>query len=359
MPFKLEKLFKDVFAPGKGDIVTILHDLPHGKLTDHKEWQERREMALEWHKEMASFANTYGITVKPLISYEATGSQNADIPEYGQSTDGKIRIEDAAAASTIVICMPQYSATAPLMGFAKKYPKLRVASMPMVKRSMQETALSADYSKIARICAKLAPFFKQAQGIEVKFSTGHTCYFDTSNHNAVLEDNGILHPVEGGPLMRLRNLPSGEVAICPNENEDSRTNGEIPVVYDKEVAVFVLKNNQIIDVKGETQTAKAMKQKFADEKALRNIAEVAIGCNDKAVVTGNVLEDEKAGFHWAYGRSEHLGGKTDIKAFSSLDKVCHQDIVYAIGSPVLCAQFDFILPDNKRMTAIKDGKLII
>ena len=39
-----------------------------------------------------------------------------------------------------------------------------------------------------------------------------------------------------------------------------------------------------------------------------------------AIVTGNVLEDEKAGFHWAYGRSEHLGGVTGPDAFTSLSR---------------------------------------
>jgi len=88
-----------------------------------------------------------------------------------------------------------------------------------------------------------------------------------------------------------------------------------------------------------------------------NIAEVAIGCNDKAVVTGNVLEDEKAGFHWAFGRSDHLGGIIGIHAFSAPDKVIHKDIVYAIGNPIVCSKLDFIFMDGKRKTAICEGCL--
>ncbi len=102
-----------------------------------------------------------------------------------------------------------------------------------------------------------------------------------------------------------------------------------------------------------------MRQAFRDEKAMRNIAEVAIGCNDKAVVTGNVLEDEKAGFHWAYGRSDQFGGAVSPKDFSSPDKVVHQDIVYAKGSPIVCQQLDFIFPDGTRQTVIRDGVLHI
>ena len=38
---------------------------------------------------------------------------------------------------------------------------------------------------------------------------------------------------------------------------------------------------------------------FAADPMRGNIAEMAFGCNDDAKVTGNILEDEKAGFHWA------------------------------------------------------------
>jgi leucyl aminopeptidase (aminopeptidase T) len=93
--------------------------------------------------------------------------------------------------------------------------------------------------------------------------------------------------------------------------------------------------------------------------ALRNVAEVAIGCNDKAVVTGNVLEDEKAGFHWAYGRSDHLGGTVGPKDFTAPIRALHQDIVYAKGNPVVCRRLDFVFPDGTRRTVIRDGVLSI
>jgi hypothetical protein len=92
---------------------------------------------------------------------------------------------------------------------------------------------------------------------------------------------------------------------------------------------------------------------------LRNIAEVAIGCNDRAVVTGNTLEDEKAGFHWAYGRSDLFGGRIGVEDFSSPDKVRHVDLVYARGNPIVCTRFDFLFLDGTRQTAIIDGVLCV
>ena len=57
----------------------------------------------------------------------------------------------------------------------------------------------------------------------------------------------------------------------------------------------------------------------------RNIAELGIGCNPQAVVTGNPLEDEKVGLHIAYGMSTHLGGK--------IKSDMHYDIIHAKGCP--------------------------
>ena len=116
-------------------------------------------------------------------------------------------------------------------------------------------------------------------------------------------------------------------------------------------------NADHIDVRGKGSEAEEMRQRLNQEEALRNIAEVAIGCNDKALVTGNVLEDEKAGFHWAYGRSDHLGGTVGPDDFSSPHRVYHKDIVYARGNPIVCQRLDFIFEDETKRTAIVDGEL--
>jgi hypothetical protein len=92
---------------------------------------------------------------------------------------------------------------------------------------------------------------------------------------------------------------------------------------------------------------------------LRNIAEVAIGCNDRAVVTCNTLEDEKAGFHCAYLRSDLFGGSISIEDFSSPNNVRHIDLFYAWGNSIVCTRFDFLFPDGTGQTAIIDGVLCV
>ena len=357
MAFELEKFFIDVFAPQASDVVTFMYDLPHGEIQDHLAWQERRAMANDWHQQISAFSQKYGFSVNPIVLYEATGAHARDLPEFGQSAGTTVRLEDVVRDSTILISMPQFSATAPLLVLTKKYENLRVASMPLVSKAMEETGLSADYNKVARTCAQLAPLFEQSEGIEILFSTGHTCYFDTSDHKPARQDNGRLHP--GKEALRLRNFPSGEVWVVPNESPESKTRGEIPVSYGDETAIFIVERNMIVDVRGDGPMARQRRQEFLEEKALRNVAEVAIGCNDKAVVTGNILEDEKAGLHWAYGRSEFLGGTVSPKDFSAPDKVLHQDIVYAKGNPIVCERFDFIFPDGTRQMVIADGVLTL
>ena len=357
MSFSLERLFVDVFGPQTGDAVTIMYDLPHGEVQDTQEWRDRRQMAEEWHQGIAQFSQKYGFSLHPVATYEATGAHNGELPEYGLRQGNSVRLENIAGDSTIIISMPQFSASAPLIVLTKKYQKLRVASLPGVTKAMQETGLSADYSRIAESCAQLAPLFDQSDGIEVTFSTGHACHFDISDHKPAIRDDGRLYPGADPGAFRLRNLPSGEVCVVPNEDPSSGTMGEIPVSYGGEVTVFVVQRNQIIDVRGDGPMAAERRQEFGDEKALGNVAEVAIGCNDRAVVTGNVLEDEKAGFHWAYGRSDHLGGTVGPKDFSAPNRALHQDIVYAKGNPIVCSRLDFVFPDGTKRTVIREGVL--
>jgi len=358
MDFNLEKLIVDVFAPAD-EVVSIMYDLPTAIIPDHDEWAARRDMAGQWHKTINSFASKYNIKLNPLITYRATGAHNMDLPEFGKCEDSKVRIAEMIKQSTIILSMPEFSASAPLLIFTQNNPGLRVASMPTIKKSMEQSGLAADYSLVARDCTKLAALFNNSIGVEVLFSTGHKCYFDISDNKLPLQDNGRLHKNMPVDEPRLRNLPSGEVCVTPNENSDSLTKGKLPIMQKGQLLVLNVERNIIIDIEGESDEAAKLNLEFKTEPAMSNIAEVAIGCNDMARVTGNLLEDEKAGFHWAYGRSDHLQGKIGVKDFSSPDKVIHLDFVYAKGSPIVCKKLEFVHHDGRKTLAILDGERVV
>jgi len=359
MAFDLAKFFDDVFKPQRGEIVTVMHDVPHGKIGDNDMWKERREMASQWREDLAGMADRWGITVNPPAIYAATGGNNADLPEMCAMGGEERPIADVVTGSTIVLAMPEFSATAPLYGYARESDRLRVGSMPGVAKFMEESGLSADYKKISEQCKKLEKIFNRAVAAEVEFSTGHVCYFDLPLEHKALIDDGILHPERAGSDEALSNLPAGEVFCVPNENEDSKTAGELPEQIGGDIAVYVVENNRIVDVRGSGPEVEALREKFAADPGWQNIAEFAIGVNDKARVTGIVLEDEKAGFHWAYGRSDHFGGQCGVDQFNSPENVIHLDIVYAKDSPIVCRKLDFISEDGSRQTLIVEGELQI
>ena len=361
MAFNLEKFFVDIFDPQPGETVTIMHDLPHGEIADRDAWRERRQMAADWHAQLAELGKRMGFSVAPLTAYEATGKHNADLPMRCVQSGREVSLKEVVTTSTIILAMPEFSATAPLKGFAVASGKLRVGSMPGVARFMEESGLSADYAQIARRCEAIAPLMEKAIGANVTFSTGHGCHFDL-RFNHAHKDDGNLHPRAAGTTSCLSNLPAGEVFQVPYEGdrgEPSKTAGELPEKRGEELIVYEVEENTIVDVKGNGQHAAKMRAAFADDPAWRNIAEFAFGVNDKARVTGIILEDEKAGFHWAFGRSDHLGGTVGVSKFKSPTNVIHQDIVYAVGNPIVAKKIDLIFEDGTKKTMLIDGKLTV
>ena len=106
---------------------------------------------------------------------------------------------------------------------------------------------------------------------------------------------------------------------------------------------------------GDNAEADRLNQYFEVDPARRNIAEVGFGCNPRAIVRGNILEDEKAGFHVAYGRSDHLGGTVGVSAFSRPENVVHQDLVYAPNSPISAERVLLIMDDGSELEIISGG----
>ncbi len=357
-PFDLEKLIVDVFDPQPGEAVLVMVDLPHGSLDDYGEWSARREMAEEWRQAFEQLGSQLGFTVHPLLTYSATGAPNAPLPDAGTIDGQEVLFESILADTNIVVALTEFSATAPLAEYTQRFPNLRVASMPGATRSMEQSALAADYAEVARKAHLLQEKLDRAVGARVQFSTGHEMYFDL-RHRQPHADDGQLRA--GGADARVINLPSGEAYVAPYEgeleNDPSKTEGFIPLMLGDELVVGRVEQNRIVEVIGEGPQADEARQYLALDEARRNLAELGLGCNDKAVVTGNVLEDEKVmGMHWAHGLSEHIGGTVGVDDFSAPDLVEHRDWVYPKGGAIEIASLVLEYGDGTSEQIIRDAE---
>jgi hypothetical protein len=355
MSFDLKRLLTEVFETQPGEAVVVACDVPHHVLIDHEAWKERREMAVEWHATFEALGRTREFITLPLLEYPATGVHGANLPEMGMLGGEPAEIEAVLLGSTLAVFLTQYSATAALSGFTIRKEDFRAASLPGLERRMENTALSADYREVARRCCVLENAMSEADQLIVNFSTGETCTFDLRFRHPEVDD-GYLPRFKQGD--RIINLPSGETLIVPYEGEragePSLTTGKLPVAVHGEHIVLEVERNRITQVQGDGPGAAHFREIFAMDPMRANIAEVAFGCNDRAVVTGNVLEDEKAGFHWAYGRSDHLGGTVGVVNFLRPDTVVHQDIVYAQGNPIQVVEAT-VIGSRGSIAIIRDG----
>lgn len=357
MALDLHKLFTDVFHPEPDECVVVIADAPHGDLQDHQAWQERREMAVEWQLAWVSLSEQVGFEVLPLVSFPASGAHNANLP---LDAGDPMALEMALGKATLALALTQFSATAPLSAWASAHNDFRAASLPQVARRMEQTALAADYARVATRCQVLKDALMKAEMAQVAFSTGHVWQVDLRFREAKMDDGQLPRGKTGFPII---NLPSGESFQVPYEGEksgvESLTCGEIPVAFDDARVVFHVEKNRIVTVSGDEPKAGELRDFFDVDPMRRNIAELALGCNDKAVVWGNVLEDEKAGFHWAYGRSEHLGGVVSPDDFGAPENIVHQDIVYAKDSPIQVALLTLTDVSGQEKVILRDGDYVI
>jgi hypothetical protein len=359
MAFSLKQLLTDVFDPKAGEVVTVACDVPPGSAQDTAAWQDRRSMAERWRVAFLDLGKERGFAVNPLLTYPATGANNAELPLVGVMGGRTVDLVETLLESTLAALLTQFSATAPLDSLTRRKQDFRAASMPGIEPRMEETSLSADYREVARRCHVLEEILRGADAVDVSFSTGHHCTFDVRFRTPEVDD-GYLPRFKPGD--RVINLPSGETFIVPYEGEQpgmpSRTAGTIPIREGNELAVLNVAANRVGRVEGSSALARRLHSMFAADPARTNIAEVAFGCNEWARVTGNVLEDEKAGFHWAYGRSDHLGGTVGVKDFISSATVVHQDIVYAKGNPIQISEA--VVVHKKTPTrVIRNGSYIV
>lgn len=211
----------------------------------------------------------------------------------------------------------------------------RIASMPGITIDMMERALNVDFYKIKKFNETLISKLKNKNKIRITTKKGTDIRFYLKGRKWLIDDG--IHTKKSS----FGNLPAGEIFIAPLEG---KTNGKIIVdasigglgEIDKNIKINI-ESGFIEKIKGgkiANQFKKLLKNKF-----YKNVAELGIGTNYKAKITGNVLEDEKVAgtCHIAFGNNKHFGGKIDVPF--------HVDVV--IKKPTIYADDVMIYKDGK------------
>jgi leucyl aminopeptidase (aminopeptidase T) len=134
------------------------------------------------------------------------------------------------------------------------------------------------------------------------------------------------------------NLPCGEGFIAPVEGTTSGTlvvDGTIAGVgIPGEPIELTVERGYLVEAEGE-EGALLMDLLTAHGKDGTNVAELGVGTNERAELTGNVLEDEKilGTAHVAFGASAAIGGTVQVPVH--LDCVVMHAEVWVDGEPLL------------------------
>ena len=201
----------------------------------------------------------------------------------------------------------------------------RIASMPGITEDMMKRTLNIDFNKIRFINKKLITKLKNKNKIKITTKNSTDVEFFVKSRKWISDDGIYTKKSAFG------NLPAGEIFIAPLEN---KTNGKI--ICDASVGGLgkVDKNIEIIVKDGFIENINGGKianqfKKLLKNKLYKSVAELGIGTNPKAKITGEVLEDEKAigTCHIAFGNNMHFGGKVDVPFH--VDFVIQKPTIYA------------------------------
>ena len=372
---ELYQLVKTVFpvTPLGGSLV-VLVDVPDRTVPDHEEWRERRRMAHEWAATLRECIGDLNVDRVDLVAYQNVGSNNADLPAEGFLWNEKeppdshedlyhsgreLSFEKVFHTARLIMAPTEFSTTAPLK-VAAAYHGFRAATMPGFSKAMIP-ALRLDYEEINRrvtlLKSKLDPVMTALISFKVDGSDSYFMEMDLRHRQA--HASGGCFPRDG----EAGNLPSGETYIVPYEgevDEASRTSGTLPVQLVKDVVLYEVCANRAVSVTGEGETAAREAELLSREPAYGNIAELGFGVlGDFGLKPiGQILLDEKLGFHIAFGRSDHFGGAVGPADFHSPQAVVHIDRIYIPSTQprVSVEKIELKTPDGTTEILMQDGR---
>jgi leucyl aminopeptidase (aminopeptidase T) len=208
----------------------------------------------------------------------------------------------------------------------------RIATLPGVTEEMLARVMSADMAELRRRGTAIADALNAGTEARISCANGSDLRMGLEGRTAI-PDAGEL-----GERGAFGNLPCGEGFISPDDGACEGTlviDGTIAGVgIPAEPVSLTVEGGRLVEASGSEGAALLDLLRKHGEEAT-TIAELGIGTNERAELTGNVLEDEKllGTAHVAFGASQAIGGRIQVPVH--LDCVVMRPVVSIDGTEIV------------------------
>ncbi len=284
----LNAVVRDCLAVRAGEEVLVIADPPSRELGD-----ALREVAAE-------------------AGADATLAVIAERPNHGAEPPGPVAAALAAADAFIAPTTKSLSHTQARQRATEA--GVRGATLPGVTADMLARVMDVDFPALRERSRALAARMSAADEARITCPRGTDLRLDLTGRVGIADDGDLSAPGAFG------NLPCGEGFIAPAGGEG--------VVLASSVGSFGLADPAFrLEVRDGRLAAADPGEAFlahlleAGGELGANLAELGVGTNDRATLTGQMLEDEKilGTVHVAFGASAGIGGTVSVPV--------HEDVV--------------------------------
>jgi leucyl aminopeptidase (aminopeptidase T) len=205
----------------------------------------------------------------------------------------------------------------------------RGATLPGVTADMLARLMASDFDAMAERSRRVAALLTDATEARVTCPRGSDMTFDLSGREAIADDGDLSSAGAFG------NLPCGEGFISPLDGSGTIVVATLASLgLPPQPVRITVDGGRLTGATGEWGERWTGLMDAAGEQG-RNLAELGVGTNERATLTGNVLEDEKmlGTVHVAFGASAGIGGTVSVPVH--LDCVIGEATLDVDGTRVL------------------------
>jgi leucyl aminopeptidase (aminopeptidase T) len=185
---------------------------------------------------------------------------------------------------------------------------VRGATMPGVTDDMLARVMDVDFETMARRSRAVAQVLSEGSTAHVTCPRGTDLMLDIAGRDGMADDGDLTARGAFG------NLPCGEGFIAPAGGEGRVSPISLaPLGITPEPVILTVTDGRLRSADGGLGPQLQQRLTAHGEKGT-NLAELGVGTNDRATLTGNVLEDEKilGTVHVAFGASAGIGGTVSV-----------------------------------------------